>query len=127
MSAGRGIEPFESVSTSLVMPVPRNTPGRATVNRAEGYQDAHEHPATFPDSDGTAVHETPSDYPGEKKGDVLTVEFTVLGIPCLGLNGGGAEGTPLHQDASCAAPAACSSTGTWPAATVREEPRRSPG
>ena len=30
----------------------------------------------------------PADYPGGKKGDVLTVEFTVLGIPCLGLNGG---------------------------------------
>jgi predicted 3-demethylubiquinone-9 3-methyltransferase (glyoxalase superfamily) len=36
----------------------------------------------------TAVHKAPSDYPGGKKGDVLTVEFTVLGIPCLGLNGG---------------------------------------
>jgi predicted 3-demethylubiquinone-9 3-methyltransferase (glyoxalase superfamily) len=44
--------------------------------------------ATFPDSEVTAVHEAPSDYPGGKKGDVLTVEFTVLGIPCLGLNGG---------------------------------------
>jgi predicted 3-demethylubiquinone-9 3-methyltransferase (glyoxalase superfamily) len=36
----------------------------------------------------TAVHEAPGDYPGGKEGDVLTVEFTVLGIPCLGLNGG---------------------------------------
>ena len=44
--------------------------------------------ATFPDSKVTAVHEAPSDFPGGKKGDVLTVEFTVLGIPCLGLNGG---------------------------------------
>ena len=44
--------------------------------------------ATFPDSEVTAVHEAPSDYPGGKQGDVLTVEFTVLGIPCLGLNGG---------------------------------------
>jgi predicted 3-demethylubiquinone-9 3-methyltransferase (glyoxalase superfamily) len=35
-----------------------------------------------------AVHHAPSDYPGGKEGDVLTVEFTVLGIPCLGLNGG---------------------------------------
>ena len=34
------------------------------------------------------VHGAPGDYPGGKKGDVLTVEFTVLGIPCLGLNGG---------------------------------------
>jgi len=44
--------------------------------------------ATFPDSKVTAVHEAPADYPGGKKGDVLTVEFTVLGIPCFGLNGG---------------------------------------
>ena len=36
----------------------------------------------------TAVHKAPSDFPGGKKGEVLTVEFTVLGIPCLGLNGG---------------------------------------
>src|SRR6185369_9366381 len=44
--------------------------------------------ATFPDSKVTAVHQAPGDFPGGKKGDVLTVEFTVLGIPCLGLNGG---------------------------------------
>jgi predicted 3-demethylubiquinone-9 3-methyltransferase (glyoxalase superfamily) len=44
--------------------------------------------ATFPDSKVTAVHNAPNDYPGGKKGEVLTVEFTVLGIPCLGLNGG---------------------------------------
>jgi predicted 3-demethylubiquinone-9 3-methyltransferase (glyoxalase superfamily) len=43
---------------------------------------------TFPNSEVTAVHEAPGDYPAGKKGDVLTVEFTVLGIPCLGLNGG---------------------------------------
>ena len=44
--------------------------------------------ATFPDSRVTAVHKAPGDYPSGKAGDVLTVEFTVLGIPCLGLNGG---------------------------------------
>ena len=44
--------------------------------------------ATFPDSLVTAVHRAPGDYPAGKKGDVLTVEFTVCGIPCLGLNGG---------------------------------------
>src|ERR1700730_15391571 len=44
--------------------------------------------ATFPDSAVSAVHRAPSDYPGGKKGDVLTVEFTVLGIPWLGRNGG---------------------------------------
>ncbi len=44
--------------------------------------------ATFPDSAVHAVHRAPADYPSGKKGDVLTVEFTVAGIPCLGLNGG---------------------------------------
>ena len=44
--------------------------------------------ATFPDSSVGAVHRAPGDYPSGKKGDVLTVEFTVMGIPCLGLNGG---------------------------------------
>ena len=43
---------------------------------------------TFPDSRVTAVHRAPADYPAGKAGDVLTVEFTVLGIPCMGLNGG---------------------------------------
>ena len=43
---------------------------------------------TFPDSVVKAVHHAPSDFPSGKKGDVLTVEFTVAGIPCIGLNGG---------------------------------------
>jgi len=43
---------------------------------------------TFPDSSVRAVHRAPSDFPSGKKGDVLTVEFTVLGLPCVGLNGG---------------------------------------
>jgi predicted 3-demethylubiquinone-9 3-methyltransferase (glyoxalase superfamily) len=43
---------------------------------------------TFPDSSVGAVRKAPADFPSGKKGDVLTVEFTVLGIPCLGLNGG---------------------------------------
>jgi len=55
-------------------------------------KDAHEAGALLrrhlPDSEVTAVHEAPGDYPGGKERDVLTVEFTVLGIPCLGLNGG---------------------------------------
>ena len=42
----------------------------------------------FPDSSVDAVHRAPGDFPSGKEGDVLTVEFTVLGIPCLGLNGG---------------------------------------
>lgn len=44
--------------------------------------------ATFPDSRITAVHKSPTDYPNGKAGDVLTVEFTVLGQPFVGLNGG---------------------------------------
>ncbi len=44
--------------------------------------------ATVPDSAVTAVHGAPGDYPSGKEGNVLTVEFTVAGIPCLGLNGG---------------------------------------
>src|SRR6267142_3335970 len=43
---------------------------------------------TFPDSAVGAVFRAPSDFPGGKKGDVLTVEFTVCGVPCIGLNGG---------------------------------------
>lgn len=43
---------------------------------------------TFPDSTVTGVHRAPGDFPGGKQGDVLTVEFTVAGIPCIGLNGG---------------------------------------
>ena len=43
---------------------------------------------TFPNSEVTAVHHAPGDYPAGKQGDVLTVEFTVCGIACLGLKGG---------------------------------------
>ena len=43
---------------------------------------------TFPESEITALNRAPGDYPAGKEGDVLTVEFTVLGIPCLALNGG---------------------------------------
>ena len=43
---------------------------------------------TFADSEVLAVHRAPGDYPSGKQGDVLTVEFSVMGIPCLGLNGG---------------------------------------
>ena len=44
--------------------------------------------ATFPDSQVTGVHTAPGDYPSGKAGEVLTVNFTVAGIPCIGLNGG---------------------------------------
>ena len=46
--------------------------------------------ATFPDSALGNVFHAPSDFPGGKEGDVLTVEFTVCGIPCIGINGGSA-------------------------------------
>ena len=52
--------------------------------------------ATFPDSHVTSVHRAPSDFPDGKAGDVLTVEFTVCGIPCIGVNGGP---TFLHTQA----------------------------
>ena len=67
-------------------PIPKNTIclwfNRDALDAARFYA------ATFPDSRVTAVHHAPSDYPMGKAGDVLTVDFTVLGIPCLGLNGG---------------------------------------
>jgi predicted 3-demethylubiquinone-9 3-methyltransferase (glyoxalase superfamily) len=44
--------------------------------------------ATFPDSQVLGVHPAPGDFPSGKAGDVLTVDFTVVGIPCMGLNGG---------------------------------------
>jgi 2-polyprenyl-6-hydroxyphenyl methylase/3-demethylubiquinone-9 3-methyltransferase len=43
---------------------------------------------TFPDSAVTAIHRAPGDYPNGKQGQVITVEFTVVGVACLGLNGG---------------------------------------
>lgn len=57
------------------------------------YDDAAEEAArfyaeTFPDSSISRVNRAPGDYPSGQEGNVLTVEFTVLGIPCLGLNGG---------------------------------------
>jgi predicted 3-demethylubiquinone-9 3-methyltransferase (glyoxalase superfamily) len=54
-----------------------------------GAREAAEFYATvFPDSAVHAVHVAPDDYPSGKKGDVLTVDFTVCSIPCMGLNGG---------------------------------------
>ena len=57
------------------------------------YDDAAEeaarfYAATFPDSAVGPILRAPTDYPSGKQGDVLTVQFTVLGIPCVGLNGG---------------------------------------
>lgn len=49
---------------------------------------AHFYAKTFPDSSVGAVFRAPADYPSGKTGEVLTIEFTVMGIPCIGLNGG---------------------------------------
>lgn len=49
---------------------------------------AHFYAQTFPDSSVDAVNRAPGDYPSGKEGDVLTVQFTVMGISCIGLNGG---------------------------------------
>jgi predicted 3-demethylubiquinone-9 3-methyltransferase (glyoxalase superfamily) len=57
---------------------------------SEARQAAEFYASVFPDSKVTAVHTAPADYPSGKKGDELTVDFTVCGIPCMGLNGGDA-------------------------------------
>jgi predicted 3-demethylubiquinone-9 3-methyltransferase (glyoxalase superfamily) len=55
---------------------------------SEAEEAARFYSSVFPDSEVRAVHNAPGDYPAGKTGDVLTVEFTVVGIPCIGLNGG---------------------------------------
>lgn len=51
---------------------------------------AHFYAETFPDSSVHSVHHAPGDFPSGKQGDVLTVWFSVMGVECLGLNGGDA-------------------------------------
>ena len=68
-----------------------STPARNTICLwfdHEAEEAARFYAQVFPDSSVGAVHRAPGDYPDGKQGDVLKVEFTVLGIPCLGLNGG---------------------------------------
>ncbi len=68
------------------MQIPKNTIclwfDKDAENAAKFYE------SIFPNSKLTKIHQAPSDFPGGNKGDVLTVEFTVCGIPCIGLNGG---------------------------------------
>ncbi|MEX1214647.1 VOC family protein [Saccharospirillum sp.] len=76
-----------------------NTPAKNTIclwydGGAE--ESARFYAETFPDSSVQAVHRAPADNPSGKAGDVLTVDFTVMGIPCLGLNGGS---TFTHSEA----------------------------
>ena len=54
----------------------------------EAEEAARFYASTFPNSEVTSVQRAPTDYPGGKEGAALTVNFTVCGIPCLGLNGG---------------------------------------
>ncbi len=73
------------------MTTPATTPAKNTIclwYDGDAEEAARFYASVFPDSKVLAVHRAPSDYPAGKQGDVLTVEFTVLGIPCLGLNGG---------------------------------------
>ena len=73
------------------MPSPATTPAKNTIclwYDGSAEEAARFYASVFPDSSVKAVHRAPADYPAGKQGDVLTVEFTVLGIPCLGLNGG---------------------------------------
>jgi predicted 3-demethylubiquinone-9 3-methyltransferase (glyoxalase superfamily) len=68
------------------MTIPKNTICIWYDSQAE--EAARFYAQTFPDTKITAIHQAPSDNPSTKAGAVLTVEFTVFGIPCIGLNGG---------------------------------------
>jgi predicted 3-demethylubiquinone-9 3-methyltransferase (glyoxalase superfamily) len=68
------------------MTVPKNTLCLWYDKDAE--EAANFYASVFPDTTVGAVHRAPGDYPAGKQGDALTVEFTVVGIPCIGLNGG---------------------------------------
>ncbi len=68
-----------------------NNPAKNTVClwfNGDAEEAARFYAQTFPDSAITSVYRAPGDYPAGQEGDVLTVEFTVMGIPCIGLNGG---------------------------------------
>lgn len=70
------------------------TPSKATLclwYDQDALEAATFYAATFPDSAVNAVHRAPGDYPAGQEGQVLTVEFTLMGMACLGLNGGPAQ------------------------------------
>ncbi len=71
---------------SAMKPIARNTICLWFDHDAE--DSARFYAATFPDSSFDGIYRAPGDYPDGKQGDVLTVRFSVLGIPCLGINGG---------------------------------------
>ncbi len=68
------------------MDIPKNTISLWYEKDAESA--AAFYAATFPDSSVGAITKAPADFPSGKAGDVLTVEFTVIGIPCIAINGG---------------------------------------
>jgi predicted 3-demethylubiquinone-9 3-methyltransferase (glyoxalase superfamily) len=68
------------------MPIPKNTICVWYDKDAEAA--ANFYASVFPDSKVGKIWRAPGDYPDGKEGDVLVVEFTVCGIPCIGLNGG---------------------------------------
>ena len=81
------------------MSTPAATPAKNTIclwYDGDAEAAARFYASVFPDSSVKAVHRAPGDYSAGKQGDVLTVEFTVLGIPCLGINGGPGL---VHSDA----------------------------
>lgn len=68
-----------------------NTPAKNTIClwfASDAEAAARFYAETFPNSTVEAVHPAPSDNPSCKEREVLTVEFTVMGIPCVGINGG---------------------------------------
>jgi predicted 3-demethylubiquinone-9 3-methyltransferase (glyoxalase superfamily) len=77
-----------AISETLPMnkPIPKNTICLWFDKDAE--EAARFYTSVFPDSHVTSIFRAPADYPSGKEGDVLTVQFTVMGIPCIGLNGG---------------------------------------
>src|SRR5690606_36950760 len=91
--APAGAPPAPAAQTAFPDP-PRPRPGMTPKNTICLWFDgtaldaANFYAQTFPDSEVRAVHRAPADYPSGSAGDVLTVEFTVIGIACLGLNGG---------------------------------------
>jgi len=87
------VSPAPGTRAPLPLPLsaPPMTPARNTIclwYDGDAEAAARFYAETFPDSAVTAVHRAPGDFPSGAAGDVLTVAFTVLGIPCLGLNGG---------------------------------------
>ncbi len=96
----RGLQPLwvGSIPAARTIPLSGQLIERMTMNKNticlwynhDAEEAAEFYARTFPDSAVQAVHKAPTDFPGGKAGDVLTVLFTVCGIPCLGLNGGDA-------------------------------------